>query len=73
MYCVEKKNSICSFKDKAIFHVILEIDSFEQKNREKCPLSSQPPLKKKKIKTVHNLITFSIVFTFFFLLVQKIL
>ena len=38
MHCVEKKNSLIgSFKDKAIFHVILEIDSFKRKNREKCP------------------------------------
>ena len=44
---LKKKSLISSFKDKANFHVILEIDSFEQKNREKCPLSSQPPLKKK--------------------------
>ena len=26
MHCVEEKKSIGSFKDKAIFHVILEID-----------------------------------------------
>ena len=39
------------------------------KNAHNMGLSSQPPIKKKKINTVHNLITFSIVFTkkiFFF-------
>ena len=34
MHCVEeKKYLIVSFKDKAIFYVILEIDSLEPKNR----------------------------------------
>ena len=38
MHCVEeKKNLSASFEDMAIFHVNLEIDSFEPKIREKCP------------------------------------
>ena len=53
------KSLIGSFKEKAIFHVILEIDSFEPKNALNMGLPSKPPL--KKTNTVHNLITISIV------------
>ena len=67
MQCV-KKNLIGRFKNKAIFHVILEIDRYIDsidkfvKNAHNMSLSSQPPLQ-KKFNTVHNLIIFSIVFT----------
>ena len=72
-----------SFEDKAIFHVIQisydggealcahhrSIDKFVQKIFKNAKKTKKTKKKKKKINTVHNLITFSIVFTkknFFF-------